>query len=454
MKIPDIFRERDPTQGSLAKTSIFMTIPLWLNTILWMIINSLNLFWVSGLGEAAIVAVAIGSTAFTILMVPTQGIGIATYNLIGGFNRDDRAGLDKLVKQVLAITWLASFALAIFGYFVGPVLLRLLGAESEVLSSAAAYLRISSLGGLISFSFWPLLKMVRSTRDMFRPMLFMGLVLALDGVFDYLFILGNLGFPKLGVTGAALSSVFSAVIGAALVIWMLARGKMFLKINFRDWRGFKLTFKTLRDVFWISGFDTLEGLIRTAVVMINFGIVAFFGTVALAAFSIGQRFFKYASQFCSDIGETTAIVFSNNLRDLKRAEKSSWVNSIISAVILGVIGLVFFIFAGRIVGLFTKNPEVLAAGAAYLKITTLAGIGYVFFAVGSILRKAFVGAGDTLTPLLVFLAMIALQTGLAIALPKYFGLGINGVWLALLAGMIFYGSALFVLFKIRFRKKY
>src|SRR3989344_760428 len=454
MKIPNIFKERNPTQGSLVKISIFMTIPLWLNTILWMIINSLNLFWVSGLGEAAIVAVAIGSTAFTILMVPTQGIGIATYNLIGGFNRDDRAGLDKLVKQVLAITWLASFALAIFGYFVGPVLLRLLGAESEVLSSAAAYLRISSLGGLISFSFWPLLKMVRSTRDMFRPMLFMGLVLALDGVFDYLFILGNLGFPKLGVTGAALSSVFSAVIGTALVIWMLARGKMFLRVNFRDWRGFKLTFKTLRALFWISGFDTLEGLIRTAVVMINFGIVAFFGTVAIAAFSIGQRFFKYASQFCSDIGETTAIVFSNNLRDLKRAEKSSWVNSIISAIILGAIGLIFFIFAGRIVGLFTKNPEVLAAGIAYLKITTLAGIGYIFFTVGSILRKSFVGAGDTLTPLLVFLAMIVLQTGLAITLPKYFGLGINGVWLALLAGMIFYGSALSTLFKIRFRKKY
>lgn len=455
MKIPNIFKERDPTKGSLVKTSILMTFPLWINTVFWMAINLLNLFWVSRLDEESIAAVAIGGGAFTILMTVVQGIGTATYNLVGSFNREDKKGLDRLVKQILSITWIVSLLLAVFGYFSAPALLKLLGAESEVLSLAVAYFRICSLGGLISLSFWPLLKMVRSTRDMFRPMLFMALVLALQGIFDYLLILGNLGFPRLGVAGAAWSSTISAVIGAIALILMLAKGSMFIKVDFRKWKDFRITFKTLKEVLRISGFDTIEGLIRSVVVMAMFGIVVSFGVMALAAFAIGQRFFKYSSQFGSDVGETAAIVLSNNLGNSKRAEKSGWINSIVNAIVMGIIGLVFFLFAEKIVSLFSQNPEVLAAGSSYLKITTIAGLGYAFFAVGTALRRAFAGAGDTLTPLWIYMATIAIQIGSAIVLPKYFGLGINGVWLAILAGMIFYGSALAILFKLgRWKKRF
>lgn len=455
MKIPNIFKERDPTKGNLAKTSLLYSFPLWINTAFWTIVHSLNLFWVSRLGEEAIAAVGIGGAAFMVLMTVAQGIGVATYSLVGSFNREDKEGLEKLVKQILSIIWITSISLVILSYFSAPILLKLLGAEPEVLSLAVIYFRICSLGGIVSLSFWPLIKMVRSARDMFRPMLFMALVLVLQGVFDYALILGNLGFPKMGVEGAALSSAASAAIGAIVVIWMLAKGSMFIKIDFKKWREFKITSKTLKEIIRISGFDTIEGLVRTVVIMVTIGIVASFGTMALAAFTIGQRFFKYSSQFGFDVGETAAIVLSNNLGtgNSKRAEKSAWVSSTINALIMGTIGLLFFIFADKIVGLFSQNPEVVAIGVAYLKTTTICGLGYAFLAVGVALRRAFAGAGDTLTPLCIYLMMAGIQIGLAIVLPKYFGLGINGVWIAMLAATIFYGSALAIVFKLGRWKK-
>lgn len=454
MKIPNIFKERDPTEGSLAKISLFYSFQLWVNTIFWIIVNLINLFWVSRLGEEAIAAVGIGGAAFAISMAVVQGIGTATYHLIGSFNREDRDGLNKLVKQILSIILITSILLAVLSYFLASSLLKLLGANPEVIDSAVVYFRICSLGGIISLSFWPLQRIVRSARDMFRPMIFMALVLALQGVLDYLLITGNLGFPKMGVVGAALSSAISAAVGSIVMISMLANGAMFIKVDFRKWRDFKITFKTLREIFRISSFDTIEGLVRSFAIIAMMAIVAPFGIMALTAFVIGQRFFKYSSQFGFDVGETAAILLSNNFADLKRAEKSAWVNSLINVVLLGIIGLVFFLFAEKIMCFFSKDSEVLAAGAYYLKITTLAGFGYALFAVGTVLRKAFAGSGDTLTPLIVYALTLAIQIGLAVVLPKYFGLGINGVWIAILLSMIFYGSALAILFKLgRWKKR-
>lgn len=450
MSIPKIFQARDPTRGNLFKISLLYSFYLWINTAFWIIVNLLNLFWVSKLGEEAIAAVGIGGSAFAILMSVVQGIGASAYNLIGSFNREDKEGLNKLVKQILSLTWITSILLAIFGYFSAPALLRLLGADPEVLSLAVTYFRICSLGGIISLSFWPLLKMVRSTWDMFRPMLFMALVLGLQAIFDYFIILGNWGFPRMGVVGAAWSSTVSAMIGFTVAIWMLARGSMFVKVDFRNWSEFRIRFKTLKEIFRIAGFDTMESLMRTVAIMIMMGIVASFGTMVLTAYAIGQRFFKYSSQFGFDVGETTAIVLSNNLGagDQKRAQRSGWVNAVVNAFLLGIIGLIFFIFANQIIGFFSQNPEVISVGSAYLRISTLFGLGYVFLAVGIALRRAFAGAGDTFTPLWIYLSMAAIQIGLAIILPKHFGLGINGVWLAILIGTIFYGSALATFFKV------
>ncbi len=143
MKISRIFRERDPTEGSILKNIVGMTSTLWINTAYYIIFSWLNLLWASMLGPQAIVAVAIGGTAFTLMMVPIQGIVTATYGMIGELaGRQDKIGLEKLVKEILAIGWILSIILAIFGYFLAPFLFGLLGVEKDVLLLAVTYLRI------------------------------------------------------------------------------------------------------------------------------------------------------------------------------------------------------------------------------------------------------------------------------------------------------------------------
>ena len=71
---------------------------------------------------------------------------------------------------------------------------------------------------------------------MARPMAVVFIILVLNGIFDWFFILGHMGFPKLGVAGAALASTSSASIGAVLNFLILVKGKSPIKINLKKWQ--------------------------------------------------------------------------------------------------------------------------------------------------------------------------------------------------------------------------
>jgi len=114
-------------------------------------------------------------------------------------------------------------------------------------------------------------------------------------------------------------------------------------------------------------------------------------------------------------------------------------------LIMGVGGIVLFVFAGEVVHLFVVNLEVVNVGISYFKITVP---GWLFLAVWTILRRAFIGAKDVATPLFIsFFTLIGVQIPLAIYLPKIANVGINGIWWAILVATLAQGVISVVLFQ-------
>jgi putative MATE family efflux protein len=453
MDISKIFKERDPTQGSIAKNILSMTWPLWFNSGVWIIFYGLNIYWVSKVGTEAIAAVISGGTAFMLLMAPVQGLVTASYGLIGNLIGSRRlVEAEKMAKKILTTTWFFSLALAFTGCFFASDLLKIIGVKENVLESAAVYLRIQAIFGIVSFSLWVENGIFRASGDMMRPMVAMFSVIVLNGIFDWLFILGNLGFPRLEVAGAALASAGSAAIGAIFSFALLAKGKSIIRIHLNKWRDFKITLEDLKNIFRIAGFDSFDLFDRAAIEFIFLRCVAFWGTAALAVYGIGQRLFKMSSMAGIDLGVTVASMVSNNLgaKNLKRAKKSACLATGFNILIMGFIALLFFIFAEEIMSFYSQDAEVIRLGVSYLKITVL---GYVFIAATTVLRKAFAGAKDTKTPAIVtFLAWGIVQISLANYLPEFFGLGVLGIWLAILIATVINGFVLAALFKVKFNQ--
>jgi putative MATE family efflux protein len=447
--------ETDPTQGSILKNILKMTFPLWFNSAYLILALSLEIYWVSRLGLEAVAALVVGQAAFMLLMTPIQGMVSANYRMIGNLvGRGDSAGLEKLVKEMLILGFMISLVLVLVGFFFAPLLLKFLGADPGVLSLAETYLRICVLGGVITFSFWIIDAILKSARGIVPASVIIGLINTIHIIFAYLLIFGIFGFPQLGLTGAALARVGSVAAGTLMGFWALTRGKSFVKLSLKGWKGFRINSSTIKEIRKLALPDTSEGILRTTANMAMLAVVAPWGTSVLAVYGIGERLLRMCSILGFDLGKTTAITVSQNLGagNIQRAGKSSWTAVSFNAALLGSAGLVFFVFAPQIIGIFTQLPEAVEIGINYLRITIF---GYSFWGAGIILRRAFLGAKDTRTPLAAYILLAVTQIGLALALPQFFSLGTTGIWLAILTAMIVYGSLLAILFKIgRWKQKF
>jgi len=115
-------------------------------------------------------------------------------------------------------------------------------------------------------------------------------------------------------------------------------------------------------------------------------------------------------------------------RKPERAERAVWLAGFYNMCFLGAVGLVFVLFAGPIVRLFTTEPGVLSYGTDCLRIIAC---GFLFYAYGMVITQSFNGAGDTRTPTIINLFVFWLwEIPLAYALAFIFGLGPHGVFIA------------------------
>lgn len=408
----------------------------------------MDIYWISRLGSEAIAAVAIGGSGFMLFWMVTAGMANATIamvgNLVGG---KDIEGANRLGREFLTMTLLVSLALAIIGYMAAPGLLRLLGASPQVWGLATGYLRICMVGGIAIFPIYVINAMLRGAGDMRLPMFIVCGQLILNAILDPLLILG-IGFPKMGVNGAAAAHVISGAMGTAVGLWVLATGKSVIKLQFiKGVKSYLPRLATVREVINLAGLNTIEMLGISIISLVMMGFVAMWGTYTLAAYGIGIRLLMMVSILGFDLAITSAIIMSNNLgaKKVRRAEVSSWIASGLNVLIMGVCGIVLFCLASQIISIFDKTVDVVTIGTQYLRITTP---GWLFLAVWTVLRRSFIGAKDVRTPLFISLITLAgLQIPLAFYLPKVTGLGVAGIWWAILVATVIQGLTSASLFR-------
>jgi Na+-driven multidrug efflux pump len=113
----------------------------------------------------------------------------------------------------------------------------------------------------------------------------------------------------------------------------------------------------------------------------------------------------------------------------QRAERAVWQAGFYNMIFLGLVGLVFIVFAPQIIGLYTADPHVAAYGIDCLRVVSY---GFLFYAYGMVLGQSFNGAGDTWTPTIINLFVFWLwEIPLAFVLSVHFDLGPRGVFIAI-----------------------
>jgi len=232
--------------------------------------------------------------------------------------------------------------------------------------------------------------------------------------------------------GAALATVSSRGVGLAIGIWVLVKGKDLIEISSVRRLDHHLIWRLIR----VGVPNTVQSGIRSITFLVMTAIVALYGTAAISAYGIAGRMELVALMPGFGIAAGTAIIVGQNLgaRKPERAEKGVILSLIIYGVFMVLVSITYYVFAPQIMIFFDPSGASLAVGVSYFH--TLAPF-YPIIAAEVILSFALNGAGDTKNPMYAALfSMVFLQIPLAYYLSEVLGTGIEGVWLAMIIGIV------------------
>ncbi len=395
---------------------------------------TIDMIWVGKLGSAAIAGVGVSGMvvmlANSAMMGLYQGLRAMIARAIGSGNPREA---NHVTQQALVISLAYSIIMAVIGVFFAEHILILMGLGDDVVKEGASYLRINFIG-MVTMS----LRMVteasmQASGDAKKPMWVAVFFRFFHVVLAPFLIFGWWIFPQLGVTGAAVTNIFSQGIGAAIGLWFLLDGRTRLQLSMKNFRiDPKIMWRLLKVGFPAS----IMGMERTLGNLILISFMSPFGTLGVAGHTLNQRIEMFVGVPAMGLGQAAGVLAGQNLgaKQPERAETTGWRGAGLLSVMMLVIAAAVLVWAESVIRIFSSNPELVKAASSFIRI---AAAGYLFMGFTSSLQQCISGAGDTLIPMAITLInMWLVQVPLAYFLPKMTNLGVFGVRWAMVAGMV------------------
>ena len=420
---------QDFTEGSLGRAVVLLAIPMVVEMAMESIFAVTDIFFVSKLGPAAVASVGLTESMLAIVYALAMGLGTAVTAVVARrIGEKEPDGAAHAAAQGVMLGVVVAIVLGSLGSIFAPQLLALMGASPEVLAAGTGFARVM-LGGEASVILLFLLNAAfRGAGDAAIAMRVLLISNAINIVLGPCLIFGVGPFPALGVTGAAIATTIGRGTGALIAFLTLVRGHHRLRVGARH---FKPNVAQMRALLRLSGSATFQFIIGTASWIGLVRIIAMFGSVALAGYTVAIRLLIFALLPAWGLANAAATLVGQNLGAGKpeRAEKSVWTACKYNLGFLTFVGVIFVAFAPSLTGFFGHDVEASRVAALALRIMS---IGFPCYAYGMVVMQAFNGAGDTWTPTwLNFLIFWCWEIPLAWVLAKPLGWGATGGFVAI-----------------------
>jgi len=420
---------RDFTEGSLRRAIVLLAIPMVLEMVMESLFAIVDVFWVAHLGANAIATVGLSESILMLVYCGAMGLSMAITAMVARrIGEKDSEGAAVATVQALVIAVSAAVVVAAAGIRFAPSLLAIMGASPEVIATGHYYAAVMLGSSLFIILLFVNNGVFRGAGDAAIAMRVLWLSNIINLILDPCFIFGLGPFPKLGVTGAAVSTTVGRSIGVVFQMWVLFSGNGRIKLEAAKFR-----------VHW----DVLKRLLRVAINgMFQYGvgqtswmilvrIVSTFGSVAVAGYTIAIRIIVFVILPSWGLSSAAATLVGQNLGANKpdRAEQSVWLTGRYNMMFLGAVAVVFIIFPEPIIRLFTSDAAVIPYGVACLRIVSYGNLAYAY---GMVMVQSFNGAGDTFTPTTVnIFGYWLFQIPVAYLLSFQTSLGPKGVFAAI-----------------------
>ncbi len=420
--------QHDYTALGLKRAVLLLAVPMVVEMLMESLFTIVDVFWVAHLGKEAVAGVGLTESVMSLVYAVAIGISFAATAIVSRrIGEKNPAFAAQAAGQILL---LGATIAALLGMLLGsfaPHILGLMGAEPAVVEQGSGFARIMLGGNATVFLIFLINAIFRGAGDATLAMRTLILANGLNLILDPCFIFGWGPFPELGVTGAAVATNIGRGVGVLYQIWHLTARAGRVRVGWSDLRP---RTDNLLTILRTSANGIGQLLISTTSWVGLFKILALFGSPVVAGYTIAIRVVIFALMPAWGLANAGATLVGQNLGAQKpgRATEAVRIAMRYNVLFLGVVGLLFVLFARPIAGLFTGDTEVFAHAVRALWIVSLA---FPLYAAGMCFEGAFNGAGDTGTPTrLNFFCFWLGQIPLAWLLAKPLGLGPTGVFIA------------------------
>ena len=412
-----------------------LALPSLIELLLATLFGMVDMVMVGNVSTASLAAVGISNQPMMLILAVFQALNVGTMALVARFmGTGDRQSSYLVLKQTIILAMLLGIITSIIGFVCAHRVVTFMGAEPDVIPLAKSYFSIVSSGAFFVAVTMGVSAALRGAGDTASPMRYNLLANFINVFGNYMLIYGKLGFPALGVTGAALSTTISRGLAMIMALYTVFRPNSLFSLPAPPKRLIDVDLmKRMLKIGLPSGVEQLA--LRTG--QVEFArTTASLGTTVFAAHQIALNVvgLSFAPSQAFSIAATTLVGQSLGANRPDIAEKCGLETRRLGMMVAVSIATLFFFFGKQIANIYTNDPEVALMAAGALKIVA---IMQPLQSTQFILAGALRGAGDTVWPL--FSTMIGIWC-IRVVFAKIFismGFGLMGAWMAQLLDQLF-----------------
>ncbi|MFS4468434.1 MATE family efflux transporter [Maribacter sp. 2210JD10-5] len=438
-------KESEFTSGSIRKAIFMLSVPMILEMLMESIFALVDIAYVSQVSVNAVATIGLTESVVTLIYALAIGLSMAATAIVARrVGEKDISGAKEAAVQAIALGILISLLVGVFGFVYAKDILSLMGAEPDLIAEGYGYTKLLMGGNITIMLLFLINAIFRGAGDASIAMWTLVLSNGLNIILDPLFIFGWGPIPEYGVMGAAIATNIGRGSAVLFQIGILFFGWSRIRLALKD---LVLNIKVMINLIRVSLGGIAQFLIGTSSWVFLMRMMSEFGSEVLAGYTIAIRVMLFTLMPSWGMSNAAATLVGQNLgaKKLERAETSVWKTGKYNAYFMGLVSIVYLLFAKDIVGWFNDTPAVIENGGLCLQIIAA---GYIFYAYGMVVTQAFNGAGDTGTPTRInLIAFWAFQLPFAYLAAFYFNLGAIGVFMAITLAEVLLAVISIFLFK-------
>lgn len=409
----------------IGKLIITMSLPMMISMLVQALYNIVDSVFVSKIGEEALRAVSLAFPIQALMIATATGTGVGINSLVSkslGEKNWDKA--NKASNNAVFVELCSFLVFILVGLFVSKPFFASQTQNLQVQEYGVIYLTICccfSIGIFMQITFERLLQ---ATGKTFYTMFTQGIGAIVNLILDPILIFGYLGFPKMGIAGAATATVIGQMVAGALAIFFQFHYNKELHISLK---GFRPDGGIIANIYKVGAPSVVMQAIGS---VMTYGLNMILGAFDMAQTAFGVYFklqsFIFMPVFGLNNGVIPIIAYNYGAKNKKRVVEAIKVAAIYAVSIMALGILVMQLFPDKLLGLFEADSTLLGVGIPALRIISTS---FLFAGYCIVVGSAFQALGNG-----IYSMIVSIARQLVVLLPVAYLLSLSGkvelIWLS------------------------